>query len=102
MFKLMLKGVVAYAANEQWLSGIWYLGGAAGSLEGREIISMIAKALKLEAFMLHERLPIGQLYVLRRGMCVKNWRFYREGGVWGDDMILDEIAPGLIDHSQAR
>ena len=33
-------------------------------------------------------------------MAVKNWRFFRAGTVWGDDIILDSAA--LIDHSQVQ
>ena len=42
---------------------------------------------------------VGQLYVLRKGVCVKNWNFMRGGAVWGDDMIIDALH--LLDHSQA-
>lgn len=42
------------------------------------------------------------LQVLRKGMCVKNWRFLRSGHVWGDDIILDLLdRRSLMDHAQA-
>ena len=53
----------------------------------------------IRAYVAHERLPVGQLYILRRGLVVKLWRFLGTGKVWGEDIILD--VPELIDHSQA-
>ena len=41
------------------------------SRDGREFIASIAKMLVIRAYVAHERLPIGQLYVLRRGLVVK-------------------------------
>lgn len=54
---------------------------------------------QVRAYVASERPALGQLYVLRKGMCVKNWRFLRAGRVWGDDMIIDSLR--LMDHSQA-
>lgn len=48
---------------------------------GREFIASLAKVLVIRAFVAHERLPIGQLYVLRRGLLVKMWRFLGRGKV---------------------
>ena len=31
-------------------------------------------------------------------MVVKNWRFLKEGRIWGDDMIMEDSE--LMDHSQ--
>lgn len=53
----------------------------------------------IRAYVANERLPVGQLYILRRGLTVKNWRFLGTGHTWGEDIILDN--PELIDHSQA-
>ena len=66
--------------------------------EGREFIATLSKQLVVRSYVAHERLPIGQLYVLRRGLVVKLWRFLGSGKVWGEDMILD--TPELVDHSQ--
>lgn len=61
--------------------------------------------LQVKAYVASERPPLGQLYVLRKGMCIKNWRFMRAGRVWGDDLILlmaDTDDTRFMDHSQAR
>ena len=95
----LLQSTVALTANKRWLDRIWFFRDLAHSREGREFIASLAKVLVIRAFVAHERLPIGQLYVLRRGLLVKMWRFLGRGKVWGEDMILDNHE--LIDHSQA-
>ena len=95
----LLQGTVSYQANRQWLAKIWWLDSLDTSRESREFIASLAKALQVSAYVASERAPLGMLYVLRKGMCVKNWRFIRVGRVWGDDMIIDDRL--LMDHSQA-
>ena len=41
----------------------------------------LAKALVIRNYVAKERLPVGQLYILRRGLCVKMWRFLGIGKV---------------------
>ena len=67
----LLQGTVALAANKQWLDHVWYFRSLGDSRDGREFIASIAKMLVIRAYVAHERLPIGQLYVLRRGLVVK-------------------------------
>ena len=94
-----LRGMVAYAANRHWVNQIWYLRMMGGTRESREFLAFISDRLRLCAYVAEERPALGKLYILRRGMTVKNWRFYRAGGVWGDDVILD--LKTLMDHAQA-
>ena len=95
----LLQGTVALAANKKWLDHVWYFRKLEDIEEGSEFIALLAKQLVVRAFVASERLPVGQLYILRKGFCVKMWRFLRSGKVWGEDMILE--TPELIDHSQA-
>jgi hypothetical protein len=95
----LLQGTVAYAANRQWLAKIWWLQNMGQSRESREFIASLAKSLQVIAYVASERPPLGQLYVMRKGMTVKNWRFMRAGSVWGDDLIIEDRR--LMDHSQA-
>jgi len=95
----LLQGTVALAANKRWLDHIWFFRDMGITREGREFIAAVAKVLVIRAFISHERLPIGQLYVLRRGLVVKMWRFLGRGKTWGEDMVLDSLE--LMDHSQA-
>ena len=95
----LLQGTVAYQANKKWLGNIWYISIMGDSSDAREFVACLAKRLVVRAFVTDERPAIGQLYVLRRGMCIKLWRILRAGSVWGDDMIIDTIS--LMDHSQA-
>ena len=49
--------------------------------------------------MAQERVASGSLCILRRGLVCRRFRFYSNGKVWGEDMILDD--PSLIDHTDA-
>lgn len=95
----LLQGTVALAANKKWLDVVWYFRGIQNTANGAEFVASLAKALVIRSYVSHERLPIGQLYILSRGLVVKMWRFLGTGRVWGEDIILD--SPELMDHSQA-
>ena len=95
----LLQGRVAFEANREWLTRVWYLAKLPETRETTDFIAVVAKGLTVRAYVAEERAPIGQLYVVRRGMCVKNWNFLRSGMVWGDDIIIDALH--LMDHSQA-
>lgn len=58
--------------------------------------------LGLSAFVMHERLPIGQMYVLRRGMVVKLYRFLGKGRVWGEDSLLEARLLALKSDADTR
>jgi len=95
----LLQGSVALAANKEWIDQVWYFRGLEATRSGVEFIAALAKSLVIRNYVAKERLPIGQLYILRKGMCVKNWRFKRVRAVWGEDFVLD--VEELIDHAQA-
>ncbi len=102
----LLQGAVALAANKQWIDHVWYFRGMAGHIAGEggreafsDFVAELAKHLVVRPYVSHERLPVGQLYILRKGLVVKMWRFLNSGKVWGEDIILDTTE--LIDHSQA-
>jgi CRP-like cAMP-binding protein len=95
----MLQGTVALAANKKWLYKIWYLRDCGEAQSGSDFIASVAKLLVIRSFVGHERVPVGQLYILRRGLVVKMWRFLNVGKVWGEDFILDNA--DYVDYSQA-
>ena len=82
----MLQATVATAANVKWLRRVWYLRDIGATWGERSFIAELAKKLVLRAFVANERLPVGQLYILRRGIVVKMWRFLSMGKVWGEDV----------------
>ena len=94
-----LKGIVALAANRKWLQRVWYFCRIFGTEGDAELIAILATRLCVRAYILNERLPVGQLYILRKGWAVKMWRFLNTGHAWGEDIIID--VPELIDHAQA-
>jgi len=95
----LLQGTVALAANQRWIQQIWFFRRIHEVDTGVDFIAALAKNLVIRPYVQHERLPVGQLYILRTGMAVKMWRFLGSGQVWGEDMIIDN--PELMDHSQA-
>jgi len=95
----LLQGSVALAANKQWLDQVWFFRNLDATRQGIEFVAALAKRLVIRNFVAKERLPVGQLYVLRRGMCVKMWRFLGTRKVFGEDIILD--TDELMDHAQA-
>ena len=97
----LLKGTVAIASNSIWLGQIWFLNGLGSTRLERDFVAALAMELQLSAFIVHERMPIGQLYVLKRGMVVKLYRFLGKGRVWGEDALLPQRDFAIVDHSQA-
>ena len=55
--------------------------------------------MELSAYIANERTPIGALYVLRKGMVVRLWRFLGANSVWGEDILLE--SDDLMCHAQA-
>ena len=51
-------------------------------------------------FDVSERLPVGQMYIMRRGLCVKLWRIIGLRKSWGEDSIMLDNEE-LVDHAQA-
>ena len=68
---------VALIANKRWLDHIWFFHGIGETHEGREFIAALANVLVRRAYIANERVPVGYLYILRRGIVVKLWRFLR-------------------------
>ena len=95
----LLQGTVAVRANKLWLDQIWFLKGMGIQREEREFIAELSKRLELTAYVSSERMPIGQLYILRKGMVVRLWRFLGANSVWGEDMLLENL--DLVCHAQA-
>lgn len=94
-----LQGTVALAANKRWISQIWFFRDMWSTRNGIRFIAALARLLVLRNFTQSERLPIGQLYIVRKGLLVKMWRFLGSGKVWGEDIII--TSEELMDHAQA-
>ena len=101
----MLRGVVALEAHRPWLRRVWYLdpqveyeeGPGSNELrsEQESFVAQLACCLMLNSFVSEERIPVGSLYILRKGLCSRGWNFLGPGRVWGEDLIVNY--PQLID-----
>merc|ERR1711865_436963 len=80
----MLRGVVALEAHRPWLRS-----------EQESFVAQLACCLMLNSFVSEERIPVGSLYILRKGLCSRGWNFLGPGRVWGEDLIINY--PQLID-----
>jgi len=94
----MLQGIVALEASREWLDQVWFLKGLGTTRNEKDFIAALSMALQMRAYSIEERLPLGQMYVLRRGMIVRLWRFLGKGRVWGEDMLIED--PELRNHAQ--
>lgn len=86
-----MQDEVAWLVNEGWLRRVWYLQRvAAGSTA---LLMKLASGLRPLVFTPGELCPVGFLYFIKRGQVLWAGRILGEGGVWGDDVLLDH--PGL-------
>ena len=60
---------------------VWFLRGLGENRSEREFVASLSMKLNLCAYVFEERLPLGQMYVLRKGVVVKLWRFLGAGKV---------------------
>jgi len=95
----LLQGTVACCANKPWLDKIWFLRNMDQTREERDFVADLSMKLRTAAFVANERLPLGQLYILRKGMVTRLWRFLGQNAVWGEDVLLDSSE--LMCHAQA-
>lgn len=66
-----------------------------------DFVAELAKNLVIRPYISHERLPVGQLYILRCGLVVKMWRFLGRGKVraldaerpWSAAVPVEELTP---------
>ena len=94
-----LQSTVALAYNRDWIGRVYFLRGLFDSREGLFFIADLAKTLAIRNFVSKERLPVGQLYIVRKGLVVRMWRFLGARKCWGEDFIIERQE--LMDHSQA-
>ena len=101
----MLRGVVALEAHRPWLKRVWYLDPHMNyedsqiseelKSEQEAFVAQLACSLMLCSYVSEERIPVGSLYILRKGLCSRGWQFLGPGRVWGEDLIINY--PQLVD-----
>lgn len=95
----LLQGTVALEANKKWIVSIWFFRELWNTRDGVNFFAALAKRLVIRNYTAQERVPIGQLCIVRKGLLVKMWRFLGSGKVWGEDIVLS--SEELMDHAQA-
>jgi len=94
-----LQSTVALEANRRWIRMIWFLRDIKSTRDAGLMVARLSRHLTICVYTQEERLPLGQLYILGRGIVVRNWRIFSMGRVWGEDIILDRKE--FVDHAQA-
>lgn len=78
-----LQSEVAWQVSKLWLEQVWFLRGA-------PVAFMVQLAMRLspQVFAPAEIAPIGDLYIVSRGLALYGGKVYGQGKLWGEDMIL--------------
>lgn len=79
-----LQGAVAWRVNKEWIEKIWYFHYAEKSA-----MIELAFALRARVFPPSEMCSPGDMYIINRGRAIWGGKVYGEGGVWGEDVLLD-------------
>jgi len=88
------------STHGRWLKRIPLFRSLADRDEGNQhFLATLTTRMHLAAYIQEERLPLGRLYILRKGLVIKRWRVLAAGQAWGEDILLDDDE--LIDHAQA-
>ena len=82
---------------QRWMKGVSCLKVMNEAHEGdRAFLVSLTTRMQLAAFVRGERLPLGRLYVVRKGMVVRMWRFMGAEKSWGEDQDLKQRPHSLI------
>jgi len=92
MMSPMLQTELVLAVNRKWVRNVWFL-----ASEAVEVQFIVRLTLSLTAMVLapFELAPSGFLYIVSKGLLICGGDLLGKGSTWGEDMILEPIAPGL-------
>lgn len=104
----LLRGTVALEANRKWLDRVWYFsmetlpkGDWKLRTEHEAFISQLAMRLQPFAFVREEKVPIGALHILQKGLVMRGFVFLSPGRVWGYDMLMQDKHHHLVNRTPA-
>ena len=81
-----MQGEVLWLLHHRWIRKVWYFR-MLSSHHG--MLIQVASKLANMVFPPAEFCPSGYMYIVQRGSVLWAGRVIREGGVWGDDVILE-------------
>eukprot|EP00415_Alexandrium_ostenfeldii_P000022 UN0022 len=94
-----LQGELAMTVNEVWMRKVWYFNCKALPMP-RDFLECLSTQLQVAVHAQQESFgEAWTLYILHRGLCVRQMRFMHSGSVWGEDFIL--ASHQLLDTSAA-
>uniref|UniRef100_A0A7S4UW65 Ion transport domain-containing protein n=1 Tax=Alexandrium monilatum TaxID=311494 RepID=A0A7S4UW65_9DINO len=94
-----LQGELAMTVNEVWLRKVWYFNCKSLPMQAD---FMSALATQLEVCMHAQQECVGEawnLYILHRGLAIRQKGLLQAGAVWGEDFIL--ACQALLENAQA-
>ena len=65
----MLQGKVALAASADWLKQVWFLRSLGDSRVERDFIAAMSKSMRVLAFAVNERIPLGEVIDCHLSVC---------------------------------
>ena len=95
----MLQSEVVLEVSAKWLRKVWFL--ASPVIESEFLVRL---TLSLAPMVLSpgELAPSGFLYILSRGVAVLEGQILTKNAIWGEDILLTDVAPGLVRRLNAK
>ena len=95
----MLQSEVVLEVSAKWLRKVWFL--ASPVIESEFLVRL---TLSLAPMVLSpgELAPSGFLYILSRGVAVLEGQLLTKNAIWGEDILLTDVAPGLVRRLNAK
>ena len=95
----MLQSEVVLEVSAKWLRKVWFL---ANPVIESEFLVKLTLSLAPMVLSPGELAPSGFLYILSRGVAVLEGQILTKNSIWGEDILLTDVAPGLVRRLNAK
>ena len=95
----MLQAEVVLEVSAKWLRKVWFL---ANPVIESEFLVRLTLSLAPMVLSPGELAPSGFLYILSRGVAVLEGQILTKNSIWGEDILLTDVAPGLVRRLTAK
>ena len=95
----MLQSEVVLEVSAKWLRKVWFL---ANPVIESEFLVRLTLSLAPMVLSPGELAPSGFLYILSRGVAVLEGQLLTKNAIWGEDILLTDVAPGLVRRLNAK
>ena len=95
----MLQSEAVLEVSAKWLRKVWFL---ANPVIESEFLVRLMLSLAPMVLSPGELAPSGFLYILSRGVAVLEGQILTKNAIWGEDILLTDVAPGLVRRLNAK